>query len=382
MKRVYISGVFDLLHIAHVRAIKRARQEGSYLIVGVLNDRDTQSYKRRPVVPYRHRRQLVNALHCVDEVIRAPLFPTPEFYSSRQIDLQVQDQDDTSALDFYQVPKRLGIIKFVGRDKTVSTSELLRKSSIVYLNQPVERLTDAANSNTVLGFPSSGSVVKFFSKSDLGTSVADNMRRLGNRGIETLNYTSNCCGRLAICDYADGYDIFDRTSHSLADLIKVLHELHSSGVVFAISGIRSLVQQFVTKSTELLKIEPLLLEIESCHSPLVPCHVDLVPGNILVPAIGKPVLIDWEYARNLHCESDLASLALSNEFPIDRVSEEYPQNTDQRLATIYAAVLSFVWGNWHIERGLSDTSQKKAYFSCYEMYLRQLAGLKTKSVNR
>ena len=68
---VYTSGVFDLLHAGHVEALRRAREQGDELIVGVLSDADAASYKRVPVIPYAQRHFVVSALSMVDRVIPA-----------------------------------------------------------------------------------------------------------------------------------------------------------------------------------------------------------------------------------------------------------------------------------------------------------------------
>ena len=44
-KVVFINGVFDLFHRAHLRLIREAAAQGSYLIVGVLSEEDILKYK-------------------------------------------------------------------------------------------------------------------------------------------------------------------------------------------------------------------------------------------------------------------------------------------------------------------------------------------------
>ena len=38
MKRVLTYGTFDLMHYGHIRLLKRAKEEGDYLIVGLSTD--------------------------------------------------------------------------------------------------------------------------------------------------------------------------------------------------------------------------------------------------------------------------------------------------------------------------------------------------------
>lgn len=68
---VLANGVFDLLHVGHVRYLEAAKALGQRLIVAVNTDRSTRAYKGpgRPVVPESERAELVAALGVVDHVL-------------------------------------------------------------------------------------------------------------------------------------------------------------------------------------------------------------------------------------------------------------------------------------------------------------------------
>ena len=75
---VSTNGVFDLLHVGHLRYLQAARRCGDLLVVGVNSDACTRLLKgpTRPFVPEEERAELLAALNCVDYVT---LFddPTP-----------------------------------------------------------------------------------------------------------------------------------------------------------------------------------------------------------------------------------------------------------------------------------------------------------------
>lgn len=71
---VYSVGVFDLLHVAHVRFLEDAKRLGDRLIVGVHSDEVVAGYKRKPVIPYEQRVEMVASLKCVDKVIEVRRF--------------------------------------------------------------------------------------------------------------------------------------------------------------------------------------------------------------------------------------------------------------------------------------------------------------------
>lgn len=73
------NGVFDLLHVGHVRYLKAARALGDCLVVGINSDAGTRRLKgpQRPFIAQSERMELLAALDCVDFVT---VFdePTPE----------------------------------------------------------------------------------------------------------------------------------------------------------------------------------------------------------------------------------------------------------------------------------------------------------------
>lgn len=65
---VLANGLFDLLHVGHVRYLAAARAEGSRLVVALNSDASASRLKGpgRPLVPLRERLEVVAALECVD----------------------------------------------------------------------------------------------------------------------------------------------------------------------------------------------------------------------------------------------------------------------------------------------------------------------------
>ena len=66
---VYTVGTFDLLHVGHLALLKQCRTFGDKLVVGVASDSVVNSYKPNvPVIPLDQRREMLEALECVDAV--------------------------------------------------------------------------------------------------------------------------------------------------------------------------------------------------------------------------------------------------------------------------------------------------------------------------
>ncbi|HEX8996206.1 MAG TPA: adenylyltransferase/cytidyltransferase family protein [Ktedonobacterales bacterium] len=67
---VVVTGVFDLLHIGHLRFLEAARHLGDRLVVGVESDERVRRWKgpNRPIQTQEDRMDLLRALRVVDEV--------------------------------------------------------------------------------------------------------------------------------------------------------------------------------------------------------------------------------------------------------------------------------------------------------------------------
>jgi cytidyltransferase-like protein len=68
MKLVLCGGIYDLLHVAHVRHLEQARSMGDRLVIGLTIDEVAEQEKRRPVIPEKERREMLLALSCVSNV--------------------------------------------------------------------------------------------------------------------------------------------------------------------------------------------------------------------------------------------------------------------------------------------------------------------------
>jgi len=80
---VYVDVVCDLFHAGHVEFFRHARALGDRLIVGLISDEDTATYKPRPILTLEERAAVVSACRYVDAVIpAAPLFCTAAFLDS------------------------------------------------------------------------------------------------------------------------------------------------------------------------------------------------------------------------------------------------------------------------------------------------------------
>jgi rfaE bifunctional protein nucleotidyltransferase chain/domain len=130
-KIVFANGVFDLLHVGHVRYLEAARAEADLLVVGINSDSSTRTLKGpgRPILTERARATLVAALKCVNYVVIFDELDVNSLLKELQPDVHAKGTDYTPDT----VPERelaalLGIrVAIVGDPKQHSTRDLLAR---------------------------------------------------------------------------------------------------------------------------------------------------------------------------------------------------------------------------------------------------------------
>ena len=69
MTTIITYGTFDLLHVGHIRLLKRAKELGDYLVVGLSTDEFNEMKHKSSFLPYEQRKEILEAIKYVDLVI-------------------------------------------------------------------------------------------------------------------------------------------------------------------------------------------------------------------------------------------------------------------------------------------------------------------------
>jgi glycerol-3-phosphate cytidylyltransferase len=69
MKKVITYGTFDLLHYGHINLLRRAKEFGDYLIVGLSTDEFNLIKGKKSYFTYEERKSMLEAIRYVDLVI-------------------------------------------------------------------------------------------------------------------------------------------------------------------------------------------------------------------------------------------------------------------------------------------------------------------------
>ena len=71
MKKVFVTGCFDILHVGHIRLLKFAKSHGDFLIVALDTDQKVKKAKgnNRPFNKLEVRKEMMQSIKYVDEVL-------------------------------------------------------------------------------------------------------------------------------------------------------------------------------------------------------------------------------------------------------------------------------------------------------------------------
>ena len=136
MKKVFVSGCYDILHAGHLQFFEEARALGDYLIVSFASAEVLWHHKRRkPSIPDDHKRALLQGLRMIDEVVvtqgqREGLDFEEDFLRIRP-DVLIVTEDDKYGGVKRELCERVGaqytvLPKTPPRFEPVSTSSIVR----------------------------------------------------------------------------------------------------------------------------------------------------------------------------------------------------------------------------------------------------------------
>ncbi|WP_270648189.1 glycerol-3-phosphate cytidylyltransferase [Paeniclostridium hominis] len=126
MKRVITYGTFDLLHYGHINLLKRAKQEGDYLIVALSTDEFNKLKGKKSFFDYNKRKVLLEAIRYVDLVIPEETWEQKvEDIHKYKVDIFVIGDDWKGKFDYLQ-----NECKVVYLERTPEVSTTMIKNSL------------------------------------------------------------------------------------------------------------------------------------------------------------------------------------------------------------------------------------------------------------
>ena len=123
MKRVITYGTFDLLHYGHIELLRRAKEQGDYLVVALSTDEFNWNQKQKKCYfTYEQRKQLLEAVRYVDLVIPEENWEQKKTDVGKyQIDTFVMGNDWEGKFDFL---KDQCEVVYLPRTPEISTTKI------------------------------------------------------------------------------------------------------------------------------------------------------------------------------------------------------------------------------------------------------------------
>ncbi|KAJ4461757.1 putative Ethanolamine-phosphate cytidylyltransferase [Paratrimastix pyriformis] len=133
--RVWVDGCFDFFHFGHANFLRKAKELGDKLIVGVHSDAEIERHKGPTVMNEQERYRAVAACKWVDEVVPgAPYDTEVEWLDRYNCDFCVHGDDivtDANGVDTYAKVKAAGRFRTVSRTEGVSTTDIVGRLLLV-----------------------------------------------------------------------------------------------------------------------------------------------------------------------------------------------------------------------------------------------------------
>ena len=133
---IYCDGTFDMFHAGHIETLRKAKEMGDFLLVGIHDDATVNERKGSnfPIMNLHERTLGVLSCRYVDEVIiGAPWAITEDMIKTMNIahvvhgahqGTRVADNDN---MDPYEVPRRLNILKQVESNSDLTVETILER---------------------------------------------------------------------------------------------------------------------------------------------------------------------------------------------------------------------------------------------------------------
>lgn len=142
MKRILTYGTFDLLHYGHIEILRRAKQLGDYLIVGLSTDEFNDVKGKKSYHNYETRKKMLEAIRYVDLVI-------PENnWNQKENDIKTYQADclvmgsDWENSDKFKNLEKFCEVKFLPRTEGILTTQIKKELALQEPNNKINQIPE------------------------------------------------------------------------------------------------------------------------------------------------------------------------------------------------------------------------------------------------
>jgi cytidyltransferase-like protein len=123
--------VADLFHPGHVEFLRKAKELGDYLVVGLVTDEKASRYKRLPILTFDERREVIQSCRYVDEVMPHLEHVSDAFLDKHNFAFRVyaarDEAENTRHLNRFKNHLSPSRFKRVDYDPRISTTKIIKR---------------------------------------------------------------------------------------------------------------------------------------------------------------------------------------------------------------------------------------------------------------
>jgi cytidyltransferase-like protein len=227
--RVMVDMSATILHHGHIRLLKQAKELGT-LVVGLTRDEEILRYKGYfPELPFADRKEVLQSIRFVDEVVETPWLITDSVLEAHSIDILFHGGDNSNEVN----PSKL---KVVPRTEGVSSTQLRERAvaAIVGIKNRKALFTPGPGSLTaenLLGLD------PCFGRGDPAYQVIEDrvllrLRKIsGHSKIARLQGSASLALEIAIRNFASGRVLVINTGYYADRLVTFCNDAKAPGVI-------------------------------------------------------------------------------------------------------------------------------------------------------
>ncbi len=217
LRVVHCHGVFDLLHVGHIKHFQAARKLGDLLVVTLTPDRFVNKGPQRPIFPQMLRAEAIAALACVDYVAINEWPTAVETLTQLKPDLYVKGQEYRSA--------ESDLTGKIGEEEAAVRAG---GGQLVFTDEPVYSSSQLINAHHS---PWSPTVQQYLAELRPRVSLKDVLHYLdGARGLRVLLVGETILDEYQYCE------AIGKSSKEPTLVTRLLHSETSAGGILALAN--------------------------------------------------------------------------------------------------------------------------------------------------
>ena len=175
MKKVFTTGTFDVLHYGHINLLRKAKELGDFLIVGL----NTTKNGKETYYSYSQRKMILEAIKYVDVVV--PIRKQEDkFYYLKDIDIFAIGSDYIGYDDIKEIEKYCKV-EFIERTPNISSTQVKH-----FLSDNTKYYTFVIDIDDTICFTYN----RDFENSEPNQPVIDKINELYEKGWKIILYTA------------------------------------------------------------------------------------------------------------------------------------------------------------------------------------------------